>query len=283
MNGKPAASYRVYRTATVDGASQQELLVATVTGTSYTDTGAAAGSDSPLPPGSLGVWTVQTASHGLRWGHQAAVIADGTNARFLYVLGGKTNATTGVVGTVEVAPIDAAGHLGPFATTGTAGMATPRAFFSLVVETAQTVSGFTGIARLFALGGVDAAGAASQAVEQSDVTAGGGNAAWTAYGGAGVLGARAGGMAVISSDKLFVLGGAAMSTATTFSNVRNNGVDLPFLANGGIGSPIQSTAEAFPAGNPRALGAAITGAGSIYFVGGSSDGSNAVATTFQTF
>jgi len=281
INGKPAASYRVYRTAVADGTSQQELLIGTPAGTTFTDTGMPAGAEAPLPPGSLGVWRTQTATHGVRWGHQAAVIASGT-ASFLYVVGGKSDGTTGLLGTLEVAPIDATGAVGSFAAAGTQVMGTARAFFSLVVETPANVSGFTGVARLFALGGVDAAGA-SQVVEQSDATATGGNGAWSAYGGAGTLGTRAGVMGVISSDKLFALGGAQSATATTFSNTRATGVDLAFLANGGIGSPIQSTAQAFPAGSPRALGAAITGAGFIYFVGGTQSGADAVATTFQTF
>jgi len=282
VNGTPAAQYRVYRTQAANGTSQQELLIATVAGTSYTDTGAAAMTEAPLPSGSLGVWRVQTPAHAARWGHQAAVITDGTGARFLHVVGGKSDAAAGYLGSIEVSPIDAQGHLGAFSTAGTTPLPTPLAFFSLVVETSQNVAGFTGVARLFTFGGVDAAGASSE-VTQSDVTNGGGNGAWTAYGGAGSLGTRAGPMCVIASDKLFVLGGTAMATSTTFTNPRANGVDVPFLGTGAIGTPIQSTAESFPGGSPRALGAAIPGSGFIYFVGGTSDGTNAVATTFQTF
>jgi hypothetical protein len=282
VNGVAAAQYRVYRTPMANGASQKEQLIATVSGTSYTDTGAAVMPDTPLPPGSLGVWRVQTAAHAARWGHQAAVITAGAGARFLYVLGGKSDAAAGYLASAEVAPIDALGQLGAFGTAGTTALPTPLAFFSLVVETAQNVAGFTGIARLFTFGGVDAAGASAE-VQESDVTSGGGNGAWTAYGGAGSLGTRAGPMCMIASDKLFVLGGATMATSTTFTTIRANGVDVPFTAAGAIGTPIQSTAEAFPGGSPRALGAPISGSGFIYFVGGTSDGTNAVNTTFQTF
>jgi hypothetical protein len=62
-----------------------------------------------------------------------------------------------------------------------------------------------------------------------------------------------------------------------------SGVDVAFTSAGAIGTPIQSTANAFPANNPRALGVPITGAGFIYFVGGTSNGTDAVNTTFQTF
>ena len=282
VNGVAAASYRIYRTAAVNGTSQQEQLLATVTGTSYTDTGGTTMAQSPLPPGALGVWTAVTAAHAPRWGHQAAVITDGTGGRFLYVVGGKSDNATGYLGTVEAAPIDAAGALGAFSSAGTNALGTARAFFSLVVEDSTNVSTFTGSARLFAVGGVDASGA-NGTIEQSDLVDGGGTAAWAAYAGAGSLGARAGVMAVISSDKLFALGGAAMATATTFTNVQASGRDVPFTNTGAIGTPIQSTASALPAGSPRALGAAVTGAGFIYFIGGTADGSNATNTTFQTF
>ncbi|HEY6038773.1 MAG TPA: hypothetical protein VIV58_31035, partial [Kofleriaceae bacterium] len=279
VNATPAVAYRVYRTASADGASQQELLIATVSATSYTDTGATPQTEAPLSPGSLGVWQLQTPAHAARWGHQAAVISDGTN-RYLYVLGGKSDAAAGYLTTIEVSPIDTSGHLGAFTSSGTNAFPTGRAFFSLAVETAATVAGFTGVARFFTTGGV-IAGAASAEVDFADVTAGGGNAAWTSYAGAGTLGTRAGPMSVITGDKLFCVGGAAMATDTTFSNVRANGEDLPFNANGAIGSPIQSTANALPA--PRALGALIAGAGFIYFAGGTSDGTDAVQTVYQTF
>ena len=287
VNGQAAAQYRIYRTAAVDGVSQQELLVATVTGTSYTDTGATAGTEPPLPPGALGVWTAQTATHGARWGHQGAVITDGTGARFFHVLGGKSDVGAGFLASTEVAPVDALGQLGAFVTTGTTALPTARAFASLVVETASNVVGFTGVARMFMLGGVDAGGASSEAVFSS-IAAGGTNGAWTQVsvadsGTSGNLGTRAGPMAVIASGKLFCLGGAgqATTTSTSFSNIRATGVDVPFETDGAIGGPIQSTASAF--GTGRALGAAIIGSGFIYFVGGTSDGTDAVATTFQTF
>ena len=279
VNNTPAATYRVYRTAMADGASQQELLIATVSGTTYTDTGAATQTEAPLPPGALGVWRAQTAAHAPRWGHQATVINDGT-ARYLYMLGGKSTLIAGYLTTLEVSPIDALGHLGAFGTTGVAAFPTGRAFFSLAVETAANVAGFSGVARLFTTGGV-IAGAASTEIEFADVTAGGGNTAWSAYAGNGTLGTRAGPMAVITGNKLFCLGGAASATDTVFSNIRANGVDVPFTSSGSIGTPIQSTASALLA--PRALGALITGAGFIYFAGGTSDGTDAVQTVYQTF
>ena len=280
-----AVKYRVYRTAMADGVSQQELLLAEVTGTTYSDTGGTATGVGPLPSGSLGVWTAQTQAIAARWGHQAAIVTDTTGARWVYALGGKSDATNGYLATVESAGVSSAGGLLAFGSTTTTALPTAMAFFSLAVETHENVASFTpattGAARFVTTGGV-AAGAASTEVTSSLVPDGGGNAAWAAYAGAGTIGTRAGPMSVITSDKLFCLGGAGTATDTAFTLIKATGDDVAFTA-GAIGTPIQSTANAFPAGNPRALGAVITGSGFIYFVGGTSDGTNAVATTYQTF
>jgi hypothetical protein len=282
VNGMAAAAYRVYRTDAVNGASQTEHRIAEVTDTSFVDSGEAAGTLPPLPEGATGVWTVETGALGTaRWGHQAAVVPDTTGARTLTVVGGKSDAAAGYLASIEYAAIDGTdGTIGAFGTAGAAALGTARAFFSLAVETPENVSGFTGGARLFALGGV-AAGATTSAFEIADGTDGGGNDAWSPYAGAGSLQARAGVMAVITSEKLFALGGALMATDAAFSNIDMNGRDVAFQADGDIDSPIQSTAEALLA--PRALGVALTGAGFIYFVGGTSTGTDAVATTERTF
>jgi len=282
VNGTAAVAYRVYRTDAVNGASQTEHLIAEVTGTSFEDTGEAAGTEPPLPEGSTGVWVTETGTLGTaRWAHQAAVVADSAGDRYLYVVGGKDNATDGYLASVEYAPIDATdGSIGAFTTSGTTQLGLARAFFALAVETPDNVSGFTGGARLFAFGGV-VAGAASSSLEMSDVPDGGGNGAWTPYGGASSINPRAGLMGVITGEKLFALGGAQMASDTAFSNILTGGRDVAFQPNGDIGTPIQSSAEGLL--GPRALGAVVTGSGFIYFVGGSSDGTNALATTERTF
>lgn len=141
VNGVPAVTYRIYRSAMANGTSQSERLIATQPGTTYTDTGATAGTEVPLPPGALGTWTLQAQSLAqARWGHQAAVVIDNqgvTGGRSMYVLGGMSDATTGLLASVERAPVDAAtGGLGAFATLGDTALPAPIAFFSLVVETA---------------------------------------------------------------------------------------------------------------------------------------------------
>jgi len=135
-------------------------------------------------------------------------------------------------------------------------------------------------ARFVTTGGVTSAGASTE-VTSSDVATGGNNGTWNAYAGAGTLGTRGGPMAVITGNKLFCLGGAGAATDTAFSQIKQTGIDLAFSSTGDFSSPIQSTANALPA--PRALGAVINESGFIYFIGGTSDGTNATNTTYETF
>ena len=107
----------------------------------------------------------------------------------------------------------------------------------------------------------------------------GGNGAWT------INGKRAptvaGSMAVIVNQKLFLMGGANDADDTTFGSIIGTGRDTEFDDAGGITDSINSTSSALL--EPRAFGVGIPGAGFIFFIGGTSDGANAVATTERTF
>ena len=92
---------------------------------------------------------------------------------------------------------------------------------------------------------------------------------------------RAGVMTVITSEKFFALGGGNSATDTTISGISASGRDIPFDGAGDLNPPFQSTAEGLT-GN-RALGVALTGSGFIDFVGGTSTGDDALATTERTF
>jgi len=281
VNGTAAASYRIYRTDEVNGVSQTEHLIATTTDTAYTDDGDDAGTEEPLPPGAVGVWVTESGTLTTpRWGHGAAVVTDDSDNRFLFAIGGKDSVIGGFLGSVEFAAVDDTdGSIGAFGTTNANDLATPRAFFGLAIETHENVSDLTGGARFFAAGGVTAGGATSS-LEMADLTTGGGNEAWVEYSHP-TFGNRAGNMTVITSEKLFVLGGAGQAADTTFSNILSTGRDVGFLANGDLGDPFQSTAESLLAA--RALGAVVTGSGFIYFIGGTSDGANALATCERTY
>ena len=305
IDGVEAVAYRVYRTPEVNGVSNtQRLLVDNLEETSYTDTGADdVGDLTPLPPGATGVWIPQ--EEGLaqaRWGHGAALVDDPSDLGdvFIHVLGGRQNpegaAEAGYLSSIErssVGRLD--GELGGFAIEGTPigqredvdeiGLA----FFSLAVQTPENVSEFDGIARFLVLGGVgqDADTANNQAqffFEFSEVGEGGTNGDWQAYDGemneAQVR--RAGAMAVIAAEKLFSMGGAGdVQDDLGFRRVTDSGMDVGFDEDGALDSPVQAAGETM--NDPRALGAVVFRAGFIFFIGGTSDGEDALATVERTF
>ena len=126
------------------------------------------------------------------------------------------------------------------------------------------------------------AGAAVFSVASTDIAIGGGNSVFDTPTINGQSGAIAGPMCVITGDKLFVVGGGSVATDTSISSVTDGGRDMPFDALGDADPPMQSAANAL-AGGPSALGAAIVGSGFIYFIGGSSDGTDALSSTEKTF
>ena len=303
VNGEPAVAYRIYRTAEVDGVSQTQQFLFEETGTSYTDTGDdEIGTDRPLPAGATGVWVTQAETLAqARWGHQAARIDDpGSDDRFIHVLGGRSGAegeAPGYLASVEISPVALDGSIGDFEATGTAiGDAGGRdpiglAFFSLAVQTAQNVTGFDGIARLLVMGGVsdDSVGGNhnQQRFELSEIAAGGVNADWEAHSDTSQEQRRGGAMAVITAEMLFVLGGSRNVTndtlvdATSFENIRDGGYNVAFDGNGEL-ETISATGGGVLLG-PRALGAVVFRAGFVYFIGGTSDGGDALNTVERTF
>ena len=281
VNGSPPAAYRIYRTDEPDGVSQSEHLIAEVSGTTFADDGSAAGTVPPLFPGSTGQFELIEDALGTgRWGHRAALLHDENGDQFLYVAGGKSALEAGVLGTIEWTAVDLDGQISAFLDTGTTEMTDPRAFFELVVEDSGNVSGFASDgSRLWAMGGVGSDGSALDTLEESDISSGGGNGAWTVNG--KTVQSAAGPMSVIANDKLFCLGGASSAEDIVFGSITPNGRDTEFDDEGNISGSINSTANSLL--EPRALGVGLQGAGFIYFVGGTSDGADAVATTERTF
>lgn len=92
-----AATYRVYRSPAAGSAAGSEQVIAEVTTTTYQDQGAAPiSADTPLPVGAVGNWqsiaSLNTAREGaaMTWGFDPA----DPNTRYLYVLGGRSSATS---------------------------------------------------------------------------------------------------------------------------------------------------------------------------------------------
>jgi hypothetical protein len=279
VNGAPAASYRVYRTDEVNGRSQTEHLIGETTTTSFTDDGKPAGTEPFLPDGSLGRWKVVGAGlAAARWGHQAVLAGN-----HVVVLGGKSAPMGGVLASVEHAAFSAQGELGAFS-AGTA-LPAPRAFFSAALATRDNskLPAATPL-RIWITAGIDAEARTLDTVLRGDVAADGSNGAWTQI--ARTTNSRVGGvMAVITRNALFTLGGAGTVTdgsgGPTFGGVTLAGRQMIFDDQGGDGNPFSSTSNGLIA--PRAFGVTVQNAGLIYFIGGTSDGANALRTTEITF
>jgi hypothetical protein len=92
------------------------------------------------------------------------------------------------------------------------------------------------------------------------------------------FGGRAGPMTVIVNDYLISLGGAAWD-GTALTSVLQTGKQAQFTAATTIQNP-SSTSSSLR--TPRALGAVVEGSGFLYFLGGTSDGLDALASTEQT-
>ena len=154
-----------------------------------------------------------------------------------------------------------------------------RAFFTAAVEDQLNIETYPDAgSRIWALGGLIAAGGTTNELEESDVVTGGGNGVWTING--HTMQDKAGTMSVIANNKLFILGGCDAAD-TVFSGVTANGRDTEFDENGDITGSINSTANGLL--DARALGIGLYGAGFIYFYGGTSDGTDALATTELTY
>lgn len=284
INGVAAASYRIYRTDEVNGRSQTEHFIGATTMLSFTDDGKPAGTEPFLPDGSLGRWKqVMTLLGTARWGHQVVLVPDPAGTPNILIMGGKSARMGGVIASVEHAGVDPNGGLGNIR-AGT-DLPAPRAFFSAALANASNSKlPAPPLARIWITEGIDASSSPLDTVLFTDMSQNGINSAFTEI-------ARttnvhvAGVMSVVTRNALFTVGGAQTVTdgagGPTFSGVTATGRQMIFDAMGGAGPPISSTSNGLI--RPRAFGVTVQNAGLIYFIGGTSDGSNALKTTEITF
>ncbi|MCB9550231.1 MAG: hypothetical protein H6706_30920 [Myxococcales bacterium] len=109
-----ASGYRVYRTAVAGDGVDTVRLVAEVVEPRFTDAGAEAGDERPLPPGSLGVWHPVARLNTAREAAAVAATQDAGGA-WLHVLGGR-DAAGQPLATYEYTRITPEGDVGAFQT-----------------------------------------------------------------------------------------------------------------------------------------------------------------------
>ncbi len=275
VRGSAAVAYRIYRSPEVDGRSQDERFLAEVTTTSYTDDGSQSTTDAaPHFPGATGVFhEINRRMTMPRWGHHALLVQGDDGNRHLAAVAGSAGQV--VLDTIEFAAFDVDGNLGGFNPSAEV-LAVGRVFPAAVVQTKANVATYDqNGSRLWLAGGYTST-AATDTIEWADF--GTSLGAWETLG-KKVL-ARGGSMAVITNQKAFFLGGAG-GTPEAPTAVRTDGRDSQFDGVGMLSGAVNSTASSLL--SPRAFGVAITGAGFIYFVGGTSNGVDAANAVERTF
>jgi hypothetical protein len=173
--------YDIYRTAMVNGASGGEVLLASVGAASlkYTDDGSATpGTQKPLPFGSTGRWTALPAMATARKGAAGASGFDPVTAGkfYFYAMLGLNQANVAQT-TYEYLPVTIAanGHqtAGAWA-TGASGVTQGRwQLGAWVADSTVSSTVPAGSTYVFLGGGLDAGGAAANAVDAGEIAAGG--------------------------------------------------------------------------------------------------------------
>jgi hypothetical protein len=272
-----AARYRVYRSPAAGAAVGAEQVIAEVSApaTTFTDTGVSTpiSTDSPLPVGSLGAWTVLPAhlstpreGPGVAW---AADPSDPTKA-YLYVAGGRNDASTALASiellTITIAA-DGTQTVAPSFTAATSSLSQARWQLGAAPATAALSPRIPGGATyLYALSGLTAAGTVVPSVEAALVQAGG---QLTPFSSQAQL-HRAGYGAAVAGDFVFAFGGLQGAPDTGIDSAEICGTGVSGCA--GLTAPalLNWNAEGIAMSPARVLpGTTLSGA-FIYVVGGES-------------
>jgi hypothetical protein len=274
-----AASYRVYRSPMVDGASGSETLIATVTSeTTWVDDGTAtprpAGIDNqPLALGSTGVWTTRRTLSTARLGACAAVAPDPAGNLFLYALVGR--GSSGPLASYEYAALSAdGGTLGPF-TTGAASFPTSRDHAACAVANPQSAPGVTAGSFVYVTGGFGGGGSL-RSTEFGRVAAGGSLLSLTDTN--SYSRSRGGASAIIVNGDYYVMGG---TTGASLSSPALDSTNLSTLQASGAPAASFPNAVATMLTARQNFGLSLASA-YFFLVGGSSTGTNALTSVERT-
>ena len=287
-----AVSYRVYRSAAANGASQSEVLLKSgITVLTYDDTGAdAPGSETFMAAGSTGVWvSIASPLNKARFNTSATVAPDPSGALHVYVVGGWGSCAGGPsteMTCYEVASLNAKGDaLGAFTLDTTAVLIHGRQRHGLAAMTAANgPSDFAqkaGANTAFLLaGGGRALSSSGQTVEVTLVGAGGTLKPWTAI--TGFANERDGSQMMIANGYSYQFVGGTVGSYKATSDLSTNAV---ITAPDGGGSPTfafgnWSNAGANLGTNVGRNGVALESA-YFYLIGGTTNDTDALTTTYQ--
>ncbi len=271
-----AARYRVYRSPTAGAAVGTEQVIAEVAApaTSFTDDGSAAvvSTDTPLPVGSLGAWS--TVAHlstpregpGVSWGVDPA---DPTKA-YLYVAGGRSNATTALA-SIELLPIalnaDGTQTVAAAFQPATTSLSAARWQLGASQATAALSPSVGGTTYVYALSGLSAAGAIVPNAEAAAVQAGGQLSAMTALSQVH----RAGYGMAVAGNFVFAFGGAQGVPSPTIDSGQICGSGVLACTSGQVAPNVANfNSNGVQMLTPRYLAGTTLSGAYIYVTGGES-------------
>lgn len=286
-----AVEYRVYRTPDPNLLVGTAALIATVSTTSYIDNGTAAGTDQPLPVGSLGIWHDAGLLSASREGAGVAIAPDPAQSSlyYLYAIGGRDD-TGAALRSYDVAPItvaaDGSQTVAPFVPGGDV-LGVGRWQLGAVVANYENSSVVPlGESWIFAMAGLNAAGTGLV----SDTTA-------ARVGAGGLLDsitetddmqpARAGYAFAVANNFLFAFGGAMSTTGAPRGDAGSAelcAVGDP-MCNGGPPEPadlVNWNALGFSLTVPRYLPGTALESAFMFIVGGATDTATATTSTEST-
>ncbi|MCU1281688.1 MAG: hypothetical protein JWM53_5234 [bacterium] len=279
-----AATYRLYRTAMVNGTSKDEVLLAdALTATSFTDDGTAtAGSARPFAQGELGVWVDVAALNVPRRGLGLAMAHDPTGNAYLYAVGGDKGATAtpaaaDLYDTYEYAKLSADGAtLAAWTLDATHKLAAARSELQSPVGehgTSPAVGATT--AYVYAVGGVvpNAAALALAGNYEAAAVQADGSLAWAS--GAASVKILTGLASIVTSNQLFVLGGENLAGAPQ-AVAASNGYTAPPVFGPTLNNDPGAEQDSSMTESIASLTALIFQSAHFYLVGGTVDGTTAL-------
>ena len=281
-----AVSYRIYRTAAPDNADATLRLLAEVAApaNTYVDQNPAAFLDAdrhPLRTGELGEWRELTATlNTSRAAYGLTVANDPACNAYLYVVGGRTGATTESA-TYEYASFDAdTGALGAFSQAAGSGLTARREHAVFVADdvTSAFINPAPGMCQsyLYASSGFSGTASFVTSIQEAYVQSNGVLGAFTSALGGGSPQQFAGHAAFFSSDGAYVMAGAGSTTSPpsaidTARQAEMSSGTVPNLGSFSSASSNLLTARYLP-------GLARQGA-FFYLIGGASSAGAALAST----
>ena len=281
-----AATYRVYRTAMVNGTSKDEVVLAdALTDTTFVDDGSlTAGTARPLRQGEHGVWVDVGALNKPRRSFGLALAHDPNGAAYLYAVGGDKGtgyanavADADIYNTYEHTPLTDDGRtLVGWTEDATNTFIARTRLAAPVGESATSPAVGANTAYVYAIGGLGTGGTLQDNYQSAQVTVGGTLATWSAVSAPAQTSTSIlqGLSSLIASNQLFAIGGEG-ATGAVVKNATSNIYTTPPLF-GNLNADPHLETDTTLSESVAALAGLVFSSAHLYLLGGTTDGTAAL-------